>query len=162
MIYERQRERQRTPAEIERRLDDCFELLSGGGRTVLPRQRTLRATVDWSYGLLAEPERALLRRLSVFAGGWTLEAAESVCRGEGIARPELLGLLQQLVDKSLVLAEEREGEASAPPVAVIAASAPEIPAKVQFTTASATPRASRGRDPFTKSTPMTVAPAAWR
>jgi len=64
---------------IASRLDDRFRLLTGGSRTALPRQQTLRATIDWSYGLLDEKEKTLLRRLSVFAGGWTLEAAEKVC-----------------------------------------------------------------------------------
>src|SRR6202022_4264481 len=65
--------------QIAARLDDRFRLLTGGSRTALPRQRTLRALIDWSHDLLSEPERVLLRRLSVFAGGWTLEAAEAVC-----------------------------------------------------------------------------------
>src|SRR5262249_45258899 len=65
--------------QIANRLDDRFRLLTGGSRTALPRQQTLRALIDWSYDLLAEPERTLLRRLSVFAGGCTLEAAEVVC-----------------------------------------------------------------------------------
>ncbi len=68
------------------RLDDGFRLLTGGSRTALPRQQTLRATLDWSYDLLGEPEQVLLRRLSVFAGGWTLEAAEAVC-ARGHAQP---------------------------------------------------------------------------
>jgi len=62
-----------------------FSMLTGGSRTALPRQQTLRATLDWSYDLLDEPERVLLRRLAVFAGGWTLEAAEAVAAGDGIA-----------------------------------------------------------------------------
>src|SRR5207244_555025 len=65
--------------KINERLDDMFRLLTGGSRTALPRQQTLRALIDWSYDLLSEAERMLLRRLSVFAGGWTLEAAEAVC-----------------------------------------------------------------------------------
>ncbi len=68
-----------SPEELQARLDDRFRLLTGGSRPALPRQQTLRSTIDWSYDLLSEPERALLRRLSVFAGGWTLEAAEAVC-----------------------------------------------------------------------------------
>src|SRR5205823_6408067 len=92
------------------RLDDMFRLLTGGSRTALPRQQTLRALIDWSYDLLAEPERALLRRLSVFAGGWTLEAAEAVCVGEGVEEWEVLDLLTSLVEKSLVLYGERSGE----------------------------------------------------
>ncbi len=71
-----------SPEQIAARLDDRFRLLTGGSRTALPRQQTLRALIDWSYDLLAEPERALLRRLSVFAGGWTLEAAEAVGSGQ--------------------------------------------------------------------------------
>ena len=96
--------------QIAARLDDRFRLLTGGHRTALPRHQTLRATVDWSYALLSEPERTLFNRLSVFAGGWTLEAAEAICAGEGIEAGEVFELLAQLVDKSLVLAEERSGE----------------------------------------------------
>src|SRR5262249_28278104 len=70
-----------TPEQIAARLDDRLRLLTGGSRTALPRQQTLRALVDWSYGLLSAAERALLGRLSVFVGGWTLEAAEAVCAG---------------------------------------------------------------------------------
>jgi predicted ATPase/DNA-binding XRE family transcriptional regulator len=91
------------------RLDDRFRLLTGGSRTVLPRQQTLRGTLDWSYGLLADGERRLFERLSVFAGGWTLEAAEAICAGEGIQRVEVLELLSQLIDQSLVVAEEQDG-----------------------------------------------------
>ena len=98
-------------AQIAARLDDRFRLLTAGPRTALPRQQTLRATVDWSYALLAEPERALLRRLAVFAGGWTLEAAEAVAAGDGVQPHAVLDLLAQLVDKSLVLAEEGRGAA---------------------------------------------------
>ena len=90
--------------EIAARLDDRFSLLTAGSRTAIPRHQTLRATIDWSYDLLTEPERALLRRLSVFAGGFTLEAAEEVC-SQGMKRGEILGLLGRLVDKSLVIAE---------------------------------------------------------
>src|SRR5262249_41090565 len=67
--------------KLNERLDDMFRLLTRGSRTALARQQTLRALIDWSYDLLSEPERTLLRRLSVFAGGWTLEAAEAVCIG---------------------------------------------------------------------------------
>ncbi len=90
-----------TVEQIAARLDDRFRLLTGGSRTALPRQQTLRATIDWSYNLLTEPERALLRHLTVFSGGWTLEAAESVCSEEGSGF-DSLDLLTQLVDKSLV------------------------------------------------------------
>src|SRR5262245_42819181 len=96
--------------KLNERLDDMFRLLTGGSRTALPRQQTLRALIDWSYDLLSPPERALLRRLSVFAGGWTLEAAEAVCVGDGIEGWEVLDLLTSLVEKSLVLYEEGEGE----------------------------------------------------
>src|SRR5438067_1410006 len=77
--------------QIAARLDDRFRLLTGGNRTAMPRQQTLQATVDWSYVLLSEPERAVLRRLSVFAGGWTFEAAENIAAGEGVARRRLAG-----------------------------------------------------------------------
>ena len=92
-----------SPAQISARLDDRFLLLTGGGRVVMPRQRTLGATIDWSHGLLSEGERALFRRLSVFAGGFSLEAAEAVGPGAGVGEEEVLGLLSRLVDKSLVL-----------------------------------------------------------
>jgi predicted ATPase len=95
--------------QIAARLDDRFRLLTSGPRTALPRQQSLRATVDWSYDLLSEPERALLRRLSAFAGGWTFEAAEFVAAGNGVQPYAVLDLLAQLVEKSLVIAEERRG-----------------------------------------------------
>jgi non-specific serine/threonine protein kinase len=94
--------------QIAARLDNLFRLLTTGSRTALPRQQTLRATVDWSYELLSAPEQRLFDRLSVFAGGWTLEAAESICVGELVDEPEVLELLARLVDKSLVLTEERD------------------------------------------------------
>lgn len=93
--------------QLAARLHDRFQLLTKGGRTAAPRHQTLRGAVDWSYELLSQPERALFRRLSTFAGGWTLEASESVCAGDGIEGHEVLDLLSQLVDKSLVLAEPR-------------------------------------------------------
>ena len=83
--------------QISARLDDAFRLLTGGSRTALPRQQTLRALIDWSYNLLSNEERTLLQQLSVFMGGWTLEAAEAVCRNA-----EMLDLLTHLADKSLV------------------------------------------------------------
>jgi predicted ATPase/DNA-binding SARP family transcriptional activator len=86
---------------IAARLDDRFRLLTGGSRVALPRQQTLRATLDWSWDLLGERSRDLLRRLAVFAGGWTLAAAESVCAGESIDVPTVLDLLEDLVNKSL-------------------------------------------------------------
>jgi predicted ATPase/class 3 adenylate cyclase len=93
--------------QISRRLDDRFRLLTGGARTALPRQQTLRALIDWSYAMLSENECLLLRWLSVFAGGWTLEAAEEVGSGDGIEPDEVLDLLTQLVNKSLVAVMER-------------------------------------------------------
>jgi non-specific serine/threonine protein kinase len=92
--------------QINARLNDRFRLLTGGSRTAVARQRTLEATVDWSYNLLSKAERSLFCRLSVFAGGWTLEAAEQVCSGGAIKNAEMLDLLSQLVHKSLVSVEE--------------------------------------------------------
>lgn len=96
--------------EIRAGLDDRFRLLTRGSRTALRRQRTLGALIDWSYDLLADPERLLLCRLSVFAGGFTREAAEAVCAGDGIDAPEIMDTLAQLVDKSLVIADARGGK----------------------------------------------------
>ena len=93
-----------TPRQLADRLDSRFQLLTGGSRTHLPRQQTLRAVVDWSWDLLDKPERQLLARLSVFAGGWTLDAAERICADEGLPGGEIAGLLAALVDKSLVQA----------------------------------------------------------
>ncbi len=95
--------------QLSTRLDDRFRLLTGGSRTALPRQQTLRAAIDWSYDLLDEEERELLRRLSVFAGGWTLEAAEAVCRRDAIAAEDVLDLLAHRVERSLVVAVEGPG-----------------------------------------------------
>jgi predicted ATPase/class 3 adenylate cyclase len=92
--------------QIFKRLDDRFRLLTGGARTVLPRQQTLRALIDWSYDHLSENEQLFLRRLSVFAGSWTLEAAEEICVGDGIETFDVLDLLTQLVNKSLVVVIE--------------------------------------------------------
>ena len=88
--------------KISARLNDRFHLLTGGDQTALPRQQTLRACIDWSYELLTEKERALLRRLAVFAGGWTLEAAETVGAGSEIEESDVLDFLSRLVEKSLV------------------------------------------------------------
>jgi predicted ATPase/DNA-binding winged helix-turn-helix (wHTH) protein len=88
--------------QIDSRLSDRFHLLTGGSRTAVPRQRTLKAAVDWSYDLLSDSERQLLRRLSVFAGGWTMEAAEAVTSGNGSDREDVLEFLSRLIDKSLV------------------------------------------------------------
>ncbi len=96
-----------TVQEIDSRLGDQFRLLTGGDRAALPRQQTLRGALDWSHDLLSGAERALLARLSVFSGGWTLEAAEAVCAGPGVEPWEVLDLLAALVDKSLVHAEAR-------------------------------------------------------
>jgi predicted ATPase/DNA-binding CsgD family transcriptional regulator len=100
--------------DISERLEGSLDLLSGGARTAVSRHRTLRGTLDWSHELLSEPERKVFRRLSVFAGGWTLEAAEAVTSGEDIeiegrdSNPPVLALLSGLVEKSLVVAEPTE------------------------------------------------------
>jgi len=92
--------------EIEARLGDRFLLLTGGSRTAADRQRTLEAAVDWSYGLLSEPEQLLFERLAVFAGRFSLDDAEAVCSGPPLKTPAVLDLLGRLVDKSLLVAEE--------------------------------------------------------
>lgn len=97
------RVRSLTVEQIDARLRDGFRLLTGRGATLAPRQQTLAATFDWSWALLSPAERSLLRRLSVFAGGWTLAAAEAVCAGDGIGQQEVLDLLTSLVDRSLVV-----------------------------------------------------------
>src|SRR5512132_881103 len=89
------------PVELAARLQDRFRLLAGGARTLDPRQQTLRATVDWSWELLKDPDRRLLRRLSVFSGGWTIAAAETVCAGDGLEPGDVLDGLFRLVDRSL-------------------------------------------------------------
>ena len=104
------RVRMMSAEQIAARLDDRFRLLTGGSRAELPRQQTLRALVDWSHALLQDAERVLFRRLSVFAGGWTLEAAEAVCTGEGLDPYDVLDLTIQLVDKSLIIADEQDGQ----------------------------------------------------
>jgi predicted ATPase/DNA-binding CsgD family transcriptional regulator len=91
--------------QIASRLDNAFRLLTGGSRTYLPRHQTLRALIDWSYDLLSEEEKAVLRYLSAFVGGWTLESAESVCDN-----PKILDLLAHLVDKSLVTVDFERGD----------------------------------------------------
>jgi non-specific serine/threonine protein kinase len=93
---------------IAEHLTDRFALLKGGDVTALPRQQTLRATIDWSYDLLAPPERALLRRLAVFAGGFALDAAKAVGAGDAVATSEVLDLMGHLVDKSLAALEATE------------------------------------------------------
>ena len=96
------RMRTMAPEQIAARLDDRFGLLTGGSRIAMPRHQTLRAVVDWSWDLLDEPERAVWRRFSVFAGGATLEAAEQVCAGSGVRADQVLDLLSALTDKSLL------------------------------------------------------------
>jgi predicted ATPase len=100
-----------TPAQIAERLGDRFRLLAGQVRGLMPRQQTLRALVDWSYDLLAEPERAIWRRLSVFAGSVPISGAEAVVSGDGVEAFEVLDLVSQLVDKSVLLRTTADGEA---------------------------------------------------
>ena len=95
--------------QIAARLDESFNLLTGGSCTTLPRHQTLRASIDWSWNLLSDSERTLLRRLAVFAGGWTLEGAEAVGAGHGVYESEVFGLLSNLVKKSLVSVNSNTG-----------------------------------------------------
>jgi predicted ATPase/class 3 adenylate cyclase/DNA-binding CsgD family transcriptional regulator len=95
--------------EIVDSLHDRFRLLTGGARTAVRRQQTLRASVDWSHALLTEPERVLFRRLAAFIGGFDLDGAQSVCGGGDVERYQVLDQLALLVDKSLVVADERQG-----------------------------------------------------
>ncbi|NUR89613.1 MAG: hypothetical protein HOY71_36490, partial [Nonomuraea sp.] len=95
--------------QIRSRLSDRFKLLTSGSRSAPVRQRTLLATVEWSYRMLGGPAQALLRRLTVFRGGWTLWMAESVCPGDGLEPDEVLTTMAELVDKSLVIADARFG-----------------------------------------------------
>ena len=99
-----------TPAQIVERLDDSLELLSGGSRTAMTRQQTLRATLAWSFDLLDGDEQILLRRLAVFAGSFGLDAAEDVCAEDPLERQEAVALLGRLIDKSLVHVEEGPGD----------------------------------------------------
>ncbi len=96
------------PEQIVERLDDRFQLLTAGSRTALPRHQTLEAAIDWSYDLLSEQEQSLLRKLAVFSGGWNLEAAEKVDKFAAQDKFGVFDLLSQLVDKSLVSAEQFE------------------------------------------------------
>jgi predicted ATPase/DNA-binding SARP family transcriptional activator len=96
--------------QIAGRLDDRFHLLTGGSRTALPRQQTLEATIDWSYDLLPAAQQAVLRKLSVFAGGFNLEAAEAVCSEAPDHNFEVLTALTGLIDKSLLLTSSKNGE----------------------------------------------------
>ncbi|MFI0447693.1 BTAD domain-containing putative transcriptional regulator [Actinomadura sp. 6N118] len=95
-----------SPAQIAQRLDDRFRLLTGGSRTAPPRHQTLRAVVEWSWGMLDEPERLLARRFSVFVGGASLGAVEEVCSGEGLPRDQVLDVVAALTEKSLLEAFE--------------------------------------------------------
>jgi predicted ATPase/class 3 adenylate cyclase len=96
--------------QLAARLDDRFRLLAGGARTAPPRQRTLLATLDWSHELLTESERQLFGRLSIFGGGWTLDAAEEVCSGDALELGDIVILLGELVDKSLVVVDATSEE----------------------------------------------------
>jgi len=100
--------------QIAKRLDDRFRLLTGGSRTALERHQTLRAAIDWSYNLLPPAEQTLYRRLAIFVNGWTLEAAESVCSDASnssvLRNDDILNLLEQLINKSLVISEEVQNE----------------------------------------------------
>ena len=91
--------------QLAQRLDERFRILTGGSRSALPRQQTMRALIDWSYDLLSEPEKTIFRRVAVFAGGWTLEAASEICADDRIESWDVLELLSALVDKSLVTTE---------------------------------------------------------
>ena len=91
------------------RLDHALRVLTAGPRTAPTRQQTMRAALDWSYDLLTEPERTVLRRLAVFAGGWDLETAEVVCAGDPVDMPAVLDVVTQLVDKSIVLTGDESG-----------------------------------------------------
>jgi predicted ATPase/DNA-binding NarL/FixJ family response regulator len=95
--------------QILKLLDDSSRLLVRGSRTAPGRQQTLRATLDWSHALLEGLEPSVFRRLAVFAGGWSLDAAEAVCSGDGVAKDVVMNVLGRLVDKSLVVAEEHDG-----------------------------------------------------
>ncbi|MBV8594798.1 MAG: hypothetical protein JOZ50_00960 [Candidatus Eremiobacteraeota bacterium] len=91
--------------QLSQRLDERFRLLTGGNRTALPRQQTMRATIDWSYELLSETERKVFRRLSIFQGGWSLEAASEVCTDDKLDELGMLDILSSLVNKSLVVVD---------------------------------------------------------
>lgn len=101
----------RTPVlsveQIAARLDKAFQILGGGSRTNLPRHQTLKAAMDWSYDLVSGQERILLRRLSVFAGGFTIESVEAICAGGGVSTEEVLDIFARLADKSWVIVEDK-------------------------------------------------------
>jgi non-specific serine/threonine protein kinase len=94
--------------ELSERLDQRLALLTEGSRSALPRHRTLRSMLDWSYNLLTDDERAMLGRVAVFAGGWTLASAEKACTGDPIASKDVIDLLASLADKNLIIADEEE------------------------------------------------------
>jgi predicted ATPase/DNA-binding SARP family transcriptional activator len=100
--------------EIAQRLDDRFSLLTSGLRTAIPRHQTLQAAIEWSYDLLSEIEKVILRRLAIFAGSFTLDAAEAICSSKEIDRKEVLALLGQLVNKSLLNVESSPGGSTLP------------------------------------------------
>ena len=104
------RVRSLSPQEIAERLDDRFELLTAGSRTAPHRQKTLEATIGWSYALLSPAEQKILQRLSIFSGGATLEAIEAVSAGEGVENNEIVELIAQVVNKSMVIAGQKLGE----------------------------------------------------
>src|SRR5439155_5260833 len=97
--------------QIHDRLDDSVHLLVGGTRTAPTRQQTLRATLDWSHGLLVDQERAVFRRLAVFVESFSLDAAKAVCTDQDVARGEVLDVIQGLIHKSLVVMNQQDGSA---------------------------------------------------
>jgi predicted ATPase len=99
-----------SPEQVAAQLTDMFHLLVGGSPAALPRHRTLHASIEWSYSLLSDKERLILQRLSIFSGGWSLEGARAVCAGEEIHPTEVLDLLADLVDHSLVITDISSGE----------------------------------------------------
>jgi non-specific serine/threonine protein kinase len=113
-----------TVTDINARLKDRFKLLTGGGTVLLERQQTLRALVDWSYVLLSVYEQKVLARLSVFMGGFDLAAAEEVCGAEPISSFDVVDLLQSLVEKSLVMLDQRDENTRYQVLETIRASAP--------------------------------------
>lgn len=101
-----------TPDQIAARLDDRFRLLTGGSRTALPRQQTLRAAIDWSFDLLSAEERTVMQRLSILVGGWTLESAEAICAGDGIDQYAVLDFIESLLNKSMIAANLEQSHAA--------------------------------------------------
>lgn len=98
-----------SPAKILQRLSDRFRLLTGGNAEALPKQKTLKAMIDWSYDMLSEKEQLLLQRLSLFRGGWTLETSKEICSDEKIEPDEILHLMESLLSKSLITNSELSG-----------------------------------------------------